>query len=83
MPTGLSTAGVVGVVVALLVVVVPLVYACGLLTGLLVSRKRRKKSHTPSASGDLAIPTYEQVDLPPTQTTIALKENLAYGHLNS
>ena len=80
-PTGLSTAGVVGVVVALLVVIV-LVYTCGLLTGLLVMWRKLKKNHTPSASGDLATPTYEQV-LPPAQTTITLKENTAYGHLNS
>ena len=80
-PTGLNTAGVVGVVVALLVVIV-LVYTCGLLTGLLVMWRKKIKNHTPSASGDLATPTYEQV-LPPAQTTITLKENTAYGHLSS
>ena len=74
----LSTGAVVGLVIAQLVVVAT-VYTCGLLTGLLV---RRRKSHTPSASGDLSAPTYEQV-LPPAQTSISLKENEAYGHFSS
>ena len=74
----LNSGGVVGVVIALLVVIAS-TYTCGILTGLLV---RRKKNHTPSASGDLSAPTYEQV-LPPSQTNISLKENEAYGHFNS
>ena len=72
----LNSGGVVGVVIALLVALAT-TYTCGILTGLLV----RRKNHTPSASGDLSAPTYEQV-LPPTQTNISLKENEAYGHLN-
>ena len=67
----LSTGAVVGLAITQLVVVAT-VYTCGLLTGLLVWRR---KSHTPS----LSAPTYEQV-LPPAQTSISLKENEAYGH---
>jgi hypothetical protein len=74
----LNTAGVVGVVIALLVVIATC-YTCGLLTGLLV---RRKRKHVPSASGDLSAPTYEQV-LPPTQTSISLEENEAYGQFTT
>jgi hypothetical protein len=72
----LNTAGVVGVAIALLVVIATC-YTCGLLTGLLV---RRKRKHVSSASGDLSAPTYEQV-LPSTQTSIPLKENEAYGQV--
>ncbi len=32
-------------------------------------------------SGNLSAPTYEEVSLPPTKTTIPLEENLAYGHI--
>ncbi len=46
----LNTAAVVGVAITSLVAIA-VVYRCGLLTGLLV---RRKKNHTPSASGDLS-----------------------------
>ena len=74
----LSTAAVVGIVLSH-VVVIAIAYTCGILTGLLV---RRRKNHTPSATGDLSAPTYEQV-LPPSQTSISLKENEAYGHFNS
>ena len=74
----LSTAAVVGIVLSH-VVVIAIAYTCGLLTGLLV---RRRKNHTPSASGDLSAPTYEQV-LPPSQTRISLKENEAYGQFNN
>ena len=77
----LNTAGVAGVVSAVLVAM-GLTYVCGLLTGLLVRRK--KSSHTLSTSGDLATPTYEQVLPPDTeQAAISLKENMAYGHFNS
>ena len=74
----LDSGGVVGVVIALLVAIA-ISYTCGILTGLLV---QRRKNHTPSASGDLTAPTYEQV-LPPSQTNFSLKENEAYGHFNS
>ena len=74
----LNSGGVVGVVITLLVATAT-TYTCGILTGFLVWRK---KNHTLSASGDLSAPTYEQV-LPPAQTRISLKENEAYGHLNS
>jgi hypothetical protein len=74
----LNTAGVVGMVIGLLVVIATC-YTCGLLMGLLV---RRKRKHVPSASGDLSAPTYEQV-LPPTQTSISLEENEAYGQFNT
>jgi hypothetical protein len=74
----LNTAGVVGVVIAQLVVIATC-YTCGILTGLLV---RRKRKHVPSASADLSAPTYEQV-LPPTQTSLSLKENEAYGQFNT
>ena len=74
----LSTAAVVGIVLSH-VVAIAIAYTCGLLTGLLV---RRRKNHTPSVTGDLSAPTYEQV-LPPSQTRISLKENEAYGHFNS
>ena len=74
----LSTAAVAGVVIALLVVITT-VYTCGILTGLLV---HRKKKDIPSASGDLSAPTYEQV-LRPSQTSISLRENEAYGQFNS
>jgi hypothetical protein len=59
-----------------LLVVIATCYTCGLLTRLLV---RRKRKHVPSASGDLSAPTYEQV-LPPTQTSIFIENNEAYGH---
>ena len=74
----LSTAAVVGIVIALIAVIAT-AYTCGLLTGLLV---RRNKNHVPSPTGDLSSPMYEQV-LPPTQTSISLKENEAYGQFNS
>ena len=74
----LSTAAVVGMVIALLVFITT-AYTCGVCTGLLM---RRRKNHIPSASGDLSAPMYEQV-LPPTRTSISLKENEAYGQFNS
>jgi hypothetical protein len=73
-----NTAGVIGMVIALLVVIA-ICYTCGLLTGLLV---RRRRKHVPSASGDLSVPTYEQV-LPSTQQSISVKENEAYGQFNT
>ena len=73
----LSTAAVIGMVIALLVAIA-VVYTCGILTGLLV---KRRKNHTPSPLGDLSAPNYEQV-LPPSKT-ISLKENEAYGKFNS
>ena len=75
----LSTAGVVGVVVAVLVAIA-LCYVCGLLTGLLA---RRKKNCTSSESGDLATPRPYEEPLLTAQTSIPLKENVAYGHFNS
>ena len=72
----LNTAGVVGVAVSLLGYSVG-VYTCGVLTGLLVQRKKRGKSSPTSASGD-PVPMYEEVVLP-TQTSISLKENTSYG----
>ena len=62
----LNTAGVVGVAISLLVVNV-VVFTCGVLTGLLVERKKRGKSSPTSASGD-PVPMYEEVVLP-TQTS--------------
>jgi uncharacterized iron-regulated membrane protein len=76
--TALNTAGVVGMVIALLVIIATC-YTCGILTGLLAWRKRKRGS---SASGDLSASTYEQVLLP-TQTSISLKENEAYGQFNT
>ena len=75
----LNTASVVGVAVSLLVYSV-VVYTSGVLTGLLVQRKKRGRSSPTSASGD-PVPMYEEVVLP-TQTSISLKENVSYGHFN-
>ena len=78
-PAVLHTVSVVGAVLAL-IVAITISYASGLLTGLLV---RRKKNHTLSASGDISSPMYDQV-LPVTTRSIPLKENEAYGrHLVS
>ena len=75
----LSTAGVVGVVMALLVATA-LGYVCGLLTGLLVRRKKNI-----AASSDLSAPLPYEEPLLTAQTSspISLKENVAYGHFNS
>ena len=85
----LNTAAVIGLVVGVLVVMV-LMYTCGLLTGSLVQRQRGgagKCSPTsaptsPVAPDTAAVqlpPVYEQV-LPPatTSTSIPLEENVAY-----
>ena len=73
----ISTPAIIGVAISLLVAFA-VVYTCGVLTGLLVQRKKRGKSSPTSASGD-PVPMYEEVVLP-TQTSISLKENVAYGH---
>ena len=75
----LNTAGVVGVAISLFVAFV-VVYTCGVLTGLLMQRKKRGKSSPTSASGD-PVPMYEEIVLP-TQTSISLKENVSYGQCN-
>ena len=75
----LNTASVVGAAISLFVAFV-VVYTCGVLTGLLVQRKKRGKSSPTSASGD-PVPMYEEVVLP-TQTSISLKKNISYGHFN-
>ena len=75
----LNIAHVIGVVISQLVVIV-VVFTCGVLTGLLVQRKKRGKSSPTSASGD-PVPMYEEVVLP-TQTSISLKENASYGQCN-
>ena len=67
----ISTPAIIGVAISLLVAFV-VVYTCGVLTGLLVERKKRGKSSPTSASGD-PVPMYEEVVLP-TQT------NVSYGH---
>ena len=72
----ISTPAIIGVTISLLVVIT-VVYTCGVLTGLLVQRKKRGKSSPTSASGD-PVPMYEKVVLP-TQTRISLKENISYG----
>ena len=77
-PGALNTAAVVGIVLSH-VVAIAIAYTCGLLTGLIVWRK---KNHTPSPSGDLSAPMYEQILLP-TQTRISLQENQAYGLFNN
>ena len=76
----LNTPAVVGVAVSVLVYSV-VVYTCGVLTGLLVQRKKRGKSSPTSASGD-PVPMYEEVGLP-TQTSVSLKENISYGHFKN
>ena len=72
----LNTAGVVGVVTSLLVVIA-VVYTCGVLTGLLVPRKKRGKSSPTSASGD-PVPMYEEVG----QAYFSLRDNISYGQFN-
>ena len=76
----LNTPAVVGVAVSVLVYSA-VVYTCGVLTGLLVQRKKRGKSSPTSASGD-PVPMYEEVVLP-TQTSVSLKENISYGHFKN
>ena len=86
----LNTAAVIGLVVGVLVVMV-LVYTCGLLTGSLVQRQRGGAGKCPPTSAptspvapDTAAvqlpPVYEQV-LPPatTSTSIPLEENISYA----
>ena len=75
----LNIAHVIGMAISLLVVIA-VVFTCGLLIGLLVPRKKRGKSSPTSASGD-PVPMYEEIVLP-TQTSISLKENVSYGHFN-
>ena len=76
----LNAAGVAGMVIVLLVVLA-IGYVGGFLTGLLLTRKRKQ---APSISGDPSAPTYEQVHtVTPAQTSIPLKDNEAYGHLNT
>ena len=76
----LNTVGVVGVAISLLVYSA-VVYTCGVVTGLLVQKKKRGKSSPTSASGD-PVPMYEEIVLPRTQTSISLKENVSYGQCN-
>ena len=69
-------AGVAGVVMGVLVVMV-LVYACGLLTGLLVVR-HSNCLHTSAQPDTAAVqlpPTYEEV-LSPTPASIPLQDNI-------
>ena len=86
----LNTAAVIGLVVGVLVVMV-LVYTCGLLTGSLVQRQRGGAGKCPPNSAptspvtpDTAAvqlpPVYEQV-LPPatTSTSIPLEKNVSYA----
>ena len=88
----LNTAAVIGLVVGEMVVMV-LVYTCGLLTGSLVQRQRGGAGKCPptlSAPTSPAVtldtaavqlpPVYEQV-LPPatTSTSIPLEENISYA----
>ena len=88
----LNTAAVIGLVVGVLVVMV-LVYTCGLLTGSLVQRQRGGAGKCPPTSAptspvapDTAAvqlpPVYEQV-LPPATTStslsIPLEENISYS----
>ena len=80
----LDMAGVAGVVVGVLVVMV-LVYTCGLLTGLLVVRCSNylHTSTTPAQPDTAAVqlpPTYEEV-LSPTPASIPLQDNLSYAHI--
>ena len=67
----LNTAGVIGLVVGVLIVMV-LVYICGLLTCSLVQRQRG------GAAAVQLPPVYEQVLPPETSTSIPLEENVAY-----
>ena len=81
----LNTAAVIGLVVGELVVMV-LVYTCGLLTGSLVQRQRGGAGKCPPTSAPTSPvtiqlpPVYEQV-LPPatTSTSIPLEENVSYA----
>ena len=84
----LNTAAVIGLVVGVLVVMV-LVYTCGLLTGSLVQRQRGGAGKCPPTSAptspvtpDTAAvqlpPVYEQVLPLETSTSIPLEENVAY-----
>ena len=88
----LHISAVVGIVVAVLVVMV-LVYTCGLLTGLLVQRQRGDgggkcpptsapaSPGDPNAATDQLVPMYEEVQiLPPAPTSIPLQENVSYGN---
>ena len=72
----LNTPSVIGVAISLFVAFA-VVFTCGLLTGLLVERKKRGKSSPTSVSGD-PVPMYEEIVFP-TQTSISLKENVSYG----
>ena len=89
----LNTAAVIGLVVGVLVVMV-LVYTCGLLTGSLVQRQRGGAGKCPPTSAPTSPvtrdttavqlpPVYEQV-LPPaaTSTSIPLEENASYAMNN-
>ena len=77
-------AGVAGVVVGVLVVMV-LVYTCGLLTGLLVVRHSKclHTSASPAQPDTPAVqlpPTYEEV-LPSKPASIPLQDNVSYAHM--
>ena len=82
----LNTAAVIGLVVGVLVVMV-LVYTCGLLTGSLVRRQRGGAGKCPPTSAptlpvtpDTQLPpVYEQVLPPVTNTSIPLEENVSYA----
>ena len=72
-------AGVAGVVLGVLVMMV-LVYTCGLLTGVLAVRCG-KCLHTSASPDSVAVqlpPTYEEV-LPPTKFSFPVQENVSYA----
>ena len=87
----LSTAAVAGIVIAALVGSV-LLYTCGLLTGLLIERRRKRRSPreshptgATSASGDPGTSSqivYEEVLPPKPATSIPMQENVSYGPLS-
>ena len=85
----LNTAAVIGLVVGELVVMV-LVYTCGLLTGSQVQRQRGGAGKcpptsaptlpvTPDTAASQLPPVYEQVLPPVTNTSIPLEENVSYA----
>ena len=92
LPSVLSTSSIIAIVVPTSLVVIVLMYTCGLVTGMFIQRRICKlhsdDSHLQIRSHDLPqstvaaqlVPEYEEVSL---STKIELQENVSYGPVGS
>ena len=87
LPSPLSTSSIIAIVVPTSLVVIVLLYTCGLVTGMFIQR-RISRLHSEIRSHDLPqstvaaqlVPEYEEVSL---STKIELQENVSYGPVGS